>query len=66
MSLTKVILSERDMPTHWYNINADLPRRVLLAARVAPWHRPAHRPGRSGAALSDGADCSGGQHRALH
>ena len=25
MSLTKVILSERDMPTHWYNINADLP-----------------------------------------
>ena len=25
MSLTKIILSERDMPTHWYNINADLP-----------------------------------------
>ena len=25
MPLTKVILSERDMPTHWYNINADLP-----------------------------------------
>lgn len=25
MSLTKVVLSERDMPTHWYNINADLP-----------------------------------------
>ncbi|MFN8495436.1 MAG: TrpB-like pyridoxal phosphate-dependent enzyme [Caldilineaceae bacterium] len=23
--LTKVVLSERDMPTHWYNINADLP-----------------------------------------
>ena len=23
--LTKVILSEQDMPTHWYNINADLP-----------------------------------------
>ncbi len=24
-TLTKVILSEQDMPTHWYNINADLP-----------------------------------------
>ena len=23
--LNKIILSERDMPTHWYNINADLP-----------------------------------------
>ena len=25
MTLTKVVLSQRDMPTHWYNINADLP-----------------------------------------
>ena len=23
--LTKIVLSERDMPSHWYNINADLP-----------------------------------------
>jgi tryptophan synthase beta chain len=23
--LTKIVLAERDMPTHWYNINADLP-----------------------------------------
>lgn len=23
--LTKIVLSEQDMPTHWYNINADLP-----------------------------------------
>jgi tryptophan synthase beta chain len=23
--LTKVVLSEKEMPTHWYNINADLP-----------------------------------------
>ncbi|MCC6456861.1 MAG: TrpB-like pyridoxal phosphate-dependent enzyme [Caldilineaceae bacterium] len=23
--LTKIVLSEKDMPTHWYNINADLP-----------------------------------------
>jgi tryptophan synthase beta chain len=22
---TKIVLTERDMPTHWYNINADLP-----------------------------------------
>lgn len=25
MDLTKIVLSERDLPTHWYNINADLP-----------------------------------------
>jgi tryptophan synthase beta chain len=25
MTLTKIVLSERDMPTHWYNISADLP-----------------------------------------
>ncbi|RMH58436.1 MAG: TrpB-like pyridoxal phosphate-dependent enzyme [Bacteroidetes bacterium] len=24
--LTKIILSEKDAPTHWYNLNADLPR----------------------------------------
>ena len=23
--LTQIVLSEHDMPTHWYNINADLP-----------------------------------------
>ena len=23
--LTKIVLTERDMPTHWYNLNADLP-----------------------------------------
>jgi tryptophan synthase beta chain len=23
--LTKIVLAEQDMPTHWYNINADLP-----------------------------------------
>ncbi len=23
--LTKIVLTEQDMPTHWYNINADLP-----------------------------------------
>ncbi|MER2598602.1 MAG: TrpB-like pyridoxal phosphate-dependent enzyme [Caldilineales bacterium] len=25
MTLTKLVLSEQDMPTHWYNLNADLP-----------------------------------------
>ncbi len=25
MALKKIVLSETDMPTHWYNINADLP-----------------------------------------
>ncbi|MCB0204748.1 MAG: TrpB-like pyridoxal phosphate-dependent enzyme, partial [Anaerolineae bacterium] len=25
MLQTKIVLSERDIPTHWYNINADLP-----------------------------------------
>ena len=34
MSLTKVILSERDMPTHWYNINADLPAAGVVLPPV--------------------------------
>ena len=25
MTLTKIVLSEQDIPTHWYNLNADLP-----------------------------------------
>ncbi|MFZ2488515.1 MAG: TrpB-like pyridoxal phosphate-dependent enzyme [Anaerolineae bacterium] len=37
MTLTKVVLSERDMPTHWYNINADLPAAgVELAPPLNP------------------------------
>ena len=31
--LTKVILSEKDAPTHWYNINADLPK---LGVEMSP------------------------------
>jgi tryptophan synthase beta chain len=40
--LTKIVLSEQDMPTHWYNINADLP-----AAGVElppPLHPGTHQP----------------------
>jgi tryptophan synthase beta chain len=28
--LTKIVLSEHDMPTHWYNINADLPSAGIM------------------------------------
>jgi tryptophan synthase beta chain len=35
--LTKIVLSEQDMPTHWYNINADLPAAgVELAPPLHP------------------------------
>ena len=49
MTLTKVILSERDMPTHWYNINADLPAAgielppVLHPGTASPSARPIWR-----------------------
>ena len=29
--LTKIVLTEHDMPTHWYNINADLPAAGVQA-----------------------------------
>ena len=34
MPLTKVTLSEHDIPTHWYNINADLPAAGVELAPV--------------------------------
>ncbi len=34
--LNKIVLSETDMPTHWYNINADLP--AAGAGDVRPRH----------------------------
>jgi tryptophan synthase beta chain len=35
--LTKIVLSEKDMPTHWYNINADLPAAgVVMAPPLHP------------------------------
>lgn len=36
--ITKVVLSDRDMPTHWYNINADLP---AAGVEMAPPLHPA-------------------------
>ncbi len=58
----RITLSEDRIPKAWYNITADVP--VTFAAGAAPRHRPADRPGRPGAALSDGADRAGGEHRA--
>ncbi len=34
MTLTHIVLSERDIPTHWYNINADLPAAGVQLAPV--------------------------------
>jgi tryptophan synthase beta chain len=40
--LTKVVLAERDMPTHWYNINADLPAAGVTLP--PPIHPATHQP----------------------
>jgi tryptophan synthase beta chain len=40
--LTKVVLSEQDMPTHWYNINADLPTAGVEIP--PPLHPVTHQP----------------------
>lgn len=40
--LTKVVLSERDMPTHWYNLNADLPAAGVTLP--PPMHPATHQP----------------------
>ena len=55
----RFILSESEMPTHWYNIAADL--QEPAAAAAAPRHAPADRPGRTGAALPDGPHRAGGE-----
>ncbi len=39
---TKVTLSERDMPTHWYNLNADLPAAGVTLP--PPMHPATHQP----------------------
>ena len=54
----KIVLDERDMPTHWYNVVPDLPSAARAAA--APGHRPAARPRRPRAAVPDGAHPAGG------
>lgn len=40
--LTKIVLTERDMPTHWYNINADLPAAGVTLP--PPLHPGTHQP----------------------
>ncbi len=40
--LTKIVLSERDMPTHWYNINADFPAAGV--EMPPPLHPATHQP----------------------
>ena len=59
---TKFVLDESRIPRAWYNIAADLPGPAVAAAPSG--HPPAHRPGRPGAALPDGAHRPGGQRRA--
>jgi predicted alternative tryptophan synthase beta-subunit len=59
---TKYLLNESQMPKFWYNIQADLPKP--LPAVLHPGTLQPVGPGRPGAAVSDGADPAGGQHRA--
>ncbi|RIK38415.1 MAG: TrpB-like pyridoxal phosphate-dependent enzyme [Chloroflexi bacterium] len=40
--LTKIVLDERDMPTHWYNINGDLPAAGVTLP--PPIHPATHQP----------------------
>ena len=56
------MLDEDRIPSAWYNIAADLPEPP--PPPLHPGHRPADRPGRPRAALPDGADQAGRQHRA--
>ena len=56
---TKFILPEDRIPRAWYNIAADLP--VPPPPPLHPGTGPAHRPGRPGAAVPDGAHRPGGQ-----
>ena len=61
---TKFILPEKEMPTRWYNIQADLPSP--LPPVLHPGTKQPDRPAGPGASLPDGADPAGGQHGALH
>ena len=40
--LTKIVLSEQDIPTHWYNINADFPAAGVQM--LPPLHPATHQP----------------------
>ena len=56
MADRRILLTEQDIPTHWYNL-ARRPGDAAPAA-AAPRHRPARRAGRPRAALPDVADRS--------
>ncbi len=64
MEPTNFLLTEKDIPTAWYNIQADLPDPVkpMLQSRNgrAPWSQ------RPRASVSDGAHRTGGLDRTLH
>ena len=51
------------IPTHWYNVQADLPRP--LPPVLHPGHASAGGTGRPGAAFPDAIDYAGGQPGSL-
>ena len=64
--LTKIVLSERDMPTHWYNINADLPAAgVVLPPVLHPGTKQPVGPADLAPLFPDGVDRTGSHHRTL-
>ena len=61
--LTKIVLTEHDMPTHWYNINADLPAAgVELPPPLHPGTKQPVGHRRPGPALSHGLDRTGSHY----
>ncbi len=58
----KILLTEQEMPTQWYNILAGLPKPFPAPPSLDP---PAPRAGRSGPDLPRVADHARGQHQAL-
>ena len=57
-SQVKFLLDEREIPTHWVNLMADLPGDA--PPPLHPGTQAARRPRRPGAAVPDGADPPGG------
>ena len=60
---TKYLLSEKEMPTKWYNIQADF--KTPLPPPLHPGTGQPIGPAGPGAALPDGADQAGGQPGAV-
>ena len=61
VSETKIQLPESEIPTRWYNIASDMPNRPQPV--LHPGTGEPVGPGRPRAALPDGADPPGGEHR---